>query len=162
MKLVKRLSILILIILLGNLLTWFFYGQNRVLILGSEASEVLDWVQSPDTLIIFTGRIEDMKRYSQVADFTDQSLQNLKNRLQSKTQLTVLTDKRPIPIGNGDGDDLLMQNALAYYVYVDRRFPFYAEVGRSLYAPGFVVVVESRNIWFFRWWEIDDRMTGIS
>ena len=150
------------IVILNGLL-WLLIGQERTLLLGSSI-ETFEVAQPPDTLILFTGPVERIKGYSQYSDYESATIHELADRIEEGKNLTVLIDERPFPLASssGVGAELLIHNAMAYDVAAIRDIPFYSRVSRSLFAPGFVVVFESRNMWFFRWWQINDEMTAIS
>ena len=150
------------IVILNGLL-WLLIGQERTLLLGSSI-ETFEVAQLPDTLILFIGPVERIKGYSQYSDYEPATIHELADRIEERKNLTVLIDERPFPLASssGEGVELLMHNAAAYDIGMTRDIPLYSRVRRSLFTPGFVVVYESQNIWFFRWWQFKDQETALS
>ncbi|MFY0697551.1 MAG: hypothetical protein JXR11_06850 [Balneola sp.] len=165
----KRILKYFLLVLGGifvlNLLSWFFYGQEQILLVGANVEEVESWIDKTDTLYLFIGEV-DYDNYKQFSDFNSSTVEKLVTKIHS-TGRTVIIDERPLPmhVKSDDGKELLNSpdsNAYSYDVQVVTPFPLVAKVYKLIWVPGFGTDREHLYIWFFKWFCVKDLGGGVS
>ena len=150
----KYSSSFLFVLLILNLLSWFFWGKERVLLTGSDISELQSWVPPIDTLYLFIGNVED-QYFLQFSDFKYSTIEQLVTDINS-TNCTAIIDERPLSLktGRDEGKELLSKsgsNAYSYDIVVEHVFPLIAEVDKQIWVPGFGTGTRGIYIWFFKW-----------
>jgi len=149
-------------VLILNLLSWLSMGRERALLLAAREFDSAGAVTSDDTLYVFTGHVAASRRGSQFPDFKAGVRDAFVRHLLSSSgvsQVKVhpgsfkISHTEPIVYNNHDA---------AFFVVVDRSMPLWSVIETTVYAPEFVIQHEIRGFWFFRWWELSRRLSGIS
>ena len=148
-----------------NILSWFFYGQEQILLVGANVEEVENWIDKTDTLYLFIGEV-DYDNYKQFSDFKRSTIEELVIKI-NRTGRTAIIDERPLPlyVDSDDGKELLNINASDAYSYdiqVVNTFPLISRVYKLIWAPGFGTNREHLYIWFFKWYCVKDLGGGVS
>jgi len=161
----KNLALFILAILILNILTWFFIGRDSILLKGADIEQTISYIQKPDTLFLFIGKVEDEYNY-RFSDFSRNTIDKLETELESQN-ITVIVDSRTLPLDDPDSDarSLLENtgaNVLAYDIAVRPKFPLVTEIFRTLWVPGFGTDDGAVYLWIFGWRELYHTGTGVS
>ena len=148
-----------------NILSWYFYGQEQVLLVGANVEEVENWIDKTDTLYLFIGEV-DYDNYKQFSDFNRTTVQQLVTQINT-TGRTAIIDERPLPlyVEGDDGEELINasgSNTYSYDIQVVSTFPLIARVYKLIWVPGFGTNREHLYIWFFKWFCVKDLGGGVS
>ncbi len=148
-----------------NLISWFFYGQKQILLVGANVEEVESWIGKTDTLYLFIGEV-DHDNYVQLSDFDKSTIEELVIKI-NRTGRTAIIDERPLPlfVESAEGRELLDSNgsdAFSYTVQVVNPFPMVSRVYKLIWVPGFGTDREHLYIWFFKWFCVKDLGGGVS
>ena len=142
-----------------NLLSWFFYGQEQILLVGANIEVVESYIDKTDTLYLFIGEV-DYDNYKQFSDFNRSTIEKLVSQINT-TGRTAIIDERPLPlyVESNDGQELLNINgsgAYSYDIQVVNTFPQISRVYKLIWVPGFGTSREQLYIWFFKWFCVKD------
>jgi hypothetical protein len=148
-----------------NILTWVFYGQEQILLVGTNLEGVEGYIDKTDTLYLFIGEV-DYDNYKQFSDFKRSSIEKLVVQINS-TGRTAIIDERPLPlyVESDDGQELLNtpgSNTFSYDIQVVNTFPLISRVYKLIWVPGFGSSREHLYIWFFKWYCFEDLGGGVS
>jgi len=148
-----------------NMLSWFFYGQEQILLVGANVEEVENWIDKTDTLYLFIGEV-DYDNYKHFSDFKRYTIEELVIKI-NRTGRTAIIDERPLPlyVESDDGQELLNINgsdAYSYDIQVVNTFPLVSRVYKLIWVPGFGTGREHLYIWFFKWFCVKDLGGGVS
>jgi len=166
MKNYLKYSVWIVLFIFGiNFLTWFFYGKEIALLEGGNIEDITFSFQKPDTLILFTGVVDDEYHF-RYSDYNIETFEKFEEKLNSLGIVTII-DKRPYPPDNhyridSEFFDNLNLKVLAYNVLIDSKFPLLIEVHKEMWVPGFITYASSLSLWFFGWHQILGTGGGIS
>jgi hypothetical protein len=153
-KTIKYFFLILLGIFVLNLLSWFFIGKERILLTGADMEELAEWTGGIDTVYLFIGKV-DVEHILQYSDYEYSTIEELVSRINSTGRLAII-DRRQLPlkVDGDDGEELIntpSSNAYSLNITVEHKFPLFAEVDKTIWAPGFGTGTEILYFWFFKW-----------
>ncbi len=156
----RALHIILLVVVL-NAITWMFWGRDSTLILAVNQFKTAG-TNFVDTVYIFTGNHPNAPYHvAQYNDFSEKAHREMREAFSHKTtSLNIFPET--YEEGKSELPEFLSYENGIFDFYIIRLIPFYAFVESSAIVGSGSADYSGNYIWFFRWWKLSERMTGVS
>ena len=152
MKVLKFFTYSLLFVLGLNLLSWFFYGRDSILLKSSRLFDETCFATNVDTLEIYSAlsdHAEFFPGFSSFGEFPKSFKERLIDSLEHKSNSIVIYKEQTIENPFPDKYD-----EINFWTSIDRRYPFYSRVSSEEAAIGFGANYNQSWIWFFKWYPL--------